>query len=84
MELYYDDHVFYRALLDEYITIERGEGVYLYDTDGRRYLDACGQGAGCIISVGYGVQEVVEAMDIARGAGVQVIGFTPPDRTGDE
>jgi biopolymer transport protein TolR len=24
-------------------------------------------------------QEVVEAMDIARGAGVQVIGFTPPD-----
>jgi biopolymer transport protein ExbD len=25
-------------------------------------------------------QEVIEAMDIARGAGVQVIGFTPPDR----
>lgn len=25
-------------------------------------------------------QEVVEAMDIARGAGVQVVGFTPPDR----
>lgn len=24
-------------------------------------------------------QEVIEAMDIARGAGVQVIGFTPPD-----
>jgi biopolymer transport protein ExbD len=24
-------------------------------------------------------QEVVEAMDIARGAGVQVIGFTPPE-----
>jgi biopolymer transport protein ExbD len=23
-------------------------------------------------------QEVIEAMDIARGAGVQVIGFTPP------
>ena len=62
MELYYDDHVFYRALLNEYIAIDRGEGVYLYDTDGRRYLDACGQGAGCIISIGYGVQEVVEAM----------------------
>ena len=62
MELYYDDRVFYRALLNEYITIDRGEGVYLYDTDGRRYLDACGQGAGCIISIGYGVQEVVEAM----------------------
>lgn len=25
-------------------------------------------------------QEIVEAMDIARGAGVQVVGFTPPDR----
>ena len=24
-------------------------------------------------------QEVVEAIDVARGAGVQVIGFTPPD-----
>ncbi|NIM49694.1 MAG: biopolymer transporter ExbD [Gemmatimonadales bacterium] len=24
-------------------------------------------------------QEVIEAMDIARGAGVQVIGFTPPN-----
>ena len=24
--------------------------------------------------------EVVEAMDIARGAGVQIIGFTPPDQ----
>ena len=23
-------------------------------------------------------QDVIEAMDIARGAGVQVIGFTPP------
>jgi biopolymer transport protein ExbD len=27
-------------------------------------------------------QEVVEAMDLARGAGVQVIGFTPPDSAG--
>ncbi|UCF40747.1 MAG: biopolymer transporter ExbD [Gemmatimonadota bacterium] len=25
-------------------------------------------------------QEVIDAMDIARGAGVQVVGFTPPDR----
>ena len=24
-------------------------------------------------------EEVIEAMDLARGAGVQVIGFTPPD-----
>ena len=29
-------------------------------------------------------QEVIEAIDIARGAGVQVIGFTPPDKNADE
>ncbi len=29
-------------------------------------------------------QEVVEAMDIARGAGVQVIGFTPPERSSED
>ncbi len=29
-------------------------------------------------------QEVIEAIDIARGAGVQVIGFTPPDKSADE
>lgn len=28
-------------------------------------------------------QEVIEAMDIARGAGVQVIGFTPPEDEGE-
>jgi biopolymer transport protein ExbD len=28
--------------------------------------------------------EVVEAMDIARGAGVQVIGLTPPEETGEQ
>ncbi len=28
--------------------------------------------------------DVVEAMDIARGAGVQVIGFTPPELKGDD
>ena len=28
--------------------------------------------------------DVISAMDVARGAGVQVIGFTPPENTGDE
>ena len=28
--------------------------------------------------------DVIEAMDVARGAGVQVIGFTPPEDTGEE
>jgi adenosylmethionine-8-amino-7-oxononanoate aminotransferase len=58
----YQDHIFYRGLMDRYVTIDRGEGVYLYDTDGQRYLDAAGQGAGGIVSVGYGRREVAEAM----------------------
>lgn len=29
-------------------------------------------------------RDVIEAMDIARGAGVQVIGFTPPEEKGEE
>jgi biopolymer transport protein ExbD len=28
--------------------------------------------------------DVIEAMDVARGAGVQVIGFTPPEEISDE
>jgi adenosylmethionine-8-amino-7-oxononanoate aminotransferase len=62
MKAYYNDHVFYRGLLHEHITIERGEGVYIYDTEGNRYLDASGQRVGGIISIGYGVGEVAEAM----------------------
>ncbi len=29
-------------------------------------------------------QDVIEAIDIARGAGVQVVGFTPPDKVAEE
>jgi biopolymer transport protein ExbD len=29
-------------------------------------------------------QDVIEAIDIARGAGVQVVGFTPPDKAAEE
>src|SRR3954467_4785468 len=35
-------HVFHRSLRHEYPFAVRGEGVYLYDRDGRRYLDASG------------------------------------------
>lgn len=58
--MYYKDHVLYRNLLTEYRTIERGEGVYLYDTEGKRYLDAIG-GAN-VADIGHGVVEVAEAM----------------------
>ncbi|MBO0702314.1 MAG: aspartate aminotransferase family protein, partial [Candidatus Dormibacteraeota bacterium] len=41
-------------------SIARGEGVWLWDTDGRRYLDGC-SGA-VVVNVGHGRREVVEAM----------------------
>jgi len=40
--------------------VERGEGVYLYDTEGRRYLD--GSGGAIVVNIGHGVREVAEAI----------------------
>jgi adenosylmethionine-8-amino-7-oxononanoate aminotransferase len=53
-------HVFYRRMAHEYPVIERGEGVYLYDTEGRRYLDA--SGGPLVVNIGHGVQSVAVAM----------------------
>ncbi len=52
--------VFPRLLDLEYPNIERGEGVWLYATDGRSILDACSGGA-MVACLGYGVQEVITA-----------------------
>jgi adenosylmethionine-8-amino-7-oxononanoate aminotransferase len=43
-----------------YPLIERGEGVWLYDTAGNPYLDAISGGA-MVTSLGYGITEVIEA-----------------------
>ena len=43
-----------------YPEIVRAEGVYLYDRDGRRYLDAAG--GALVVSVGHGVAEIAEAI----------------------
>lgn len=41
--------------------IERGEGIYLYDQDGRRYIDGA-SGSSAVTNIGHGVKAVVEAM----------------------
>ncbi|MGJ7094109.1 aspartate aminotransferase family protein [Vibrio hannami] len=38
-------HVFHRHCHSQLPTVVRGEGVYLYDSDGKRYLDGCGGAA---------------------------------------
>jgi len=53
-------NVFYRKLRQRVPRIVRGEGVYLYDDAGKRYLDACGGAMVC--SIGHGVAEVAEAL----------------------
>jgi adenosylmethionine-8-amino-7-oxononanoate aminotransferase len=43
-----------------YPVITRGKGVYLYDREGREYLDAVGGIA--VVNVGHGVPEIIAAM----------------------
>lgn len=44
----------------DYPVAVRGEGVYLYDSEGRRYLDGC---SGAVTaSLGHGLDEIVEAL----------------------
>ena len=45
----------------DYHIIERTEGVYLYDTAGKRYIDGTG-GSSVVVSIGHGVKEVPAAM----------------------
>ena len=48
----------YRLFYDEPVHLERGEGVYLFDRDGRRYLDCYNN----VASVGHCHPRVVEAL----------------------
>ncbi|PLR77261.1 aspartate aminotransferase family protein [Bacillus sp. V3-13] len=43
-----------------YPTVEYGKGVFLYDTDGKKYLDA--SSGAVTANIGHGVEEIVEAM----------------------
>ncbi len=53
--------MFYRDLFTKPLRIVRGEGVYVYDENGKKYLDASG-GANASIPIGHGVKSVIDAM----------------------
>ena len=57
---YPETGVFYRALDREFPMIVRGEGCWLIDEKGRRYLDACG--GAYVANLGHGVSEVADAV----------------------
>lgn len=54
------DALFYRTLKPEWTTIVRGEGVYLYDEEGRKFMD--GSSGIYVNNIGHGVPEIVEAI----------------------
>ena len=62
-----DTKVFPRFLDLPYPNIDRGDGVWLTTTDGRRILDACSGGA-MVACLGHGVPEVVAAAAGQAGA----------------
>lgn len=69
--------VIHRDLTRGYPTIVRGEGIYLYDDEGRRYIDGSG-GSAAVTAIGHGVPEVVAAVSeqVARLAYAPSHAFT--------
>jgi len=55
-----EHHFFARDLIKDYPLAVRGEGVWVFDENGKRYMDAC---AGANVSgIGHGVKEIGDAM----------------------
>ena len=54
------DHVFYRVPRKIYPKADRAEGVYIYDTEGKKYID--GSGGAAVVGIGHGIKEITEAM----------------------
>ena len=53
-------HVLHRSLLQAPARAARGDGVYVVDADGNRYLDGCGGAA--VSCLGHSHKAVIEAM----------------------
>lgn len=73
---YPETGVFYRALDREFPMIVRGEGCWLIDDTGKRYLDACG--GAYVANLGHGVSVVADAVaeQIRKVAYVNGTAFT--------
>ena len=55
-----DNYAVMRGWNKSYPVIERAEGIYLFDTEGNKYLDGSGGSSVCT-SVGHGVEEICKA-----------------------
>jgi adenosylmethionine-8-amino-7-oxononanoate aminotransferase len=52
--------VLYRNLHHSYPLITHGKGAYLFDNEGKQYLDACGGAA--VVNIGHGLKEFADAL----------------------
>ena len=75
---YPDTPVLYRHLGRDFPLVVRGEGCWLIDDQGKRYLDGCG--GAYVACLGHGVPEVADAVaeQIRRVAYVSGMSFTNP------
>ncbi len=63
-------NVFYRAPNKKLMIADRGEGIYIYDVDGNKYID--GASGAAVSNLGHGNKEVAEAV----GAQAQRLAFS--------
>lgn len=73
---YPQGHVLLRSLSKSFPVISHGEGIYLYDTDGKKYIDA--SGGAMVTSIGHGRKDVAQeiAEQLSRVAYVNGTQFT--------
>ncbi|MDX9871563.1 MAG: aspartate aminotransferase family protein [Clostridia bacterium] len=54
------DNVFYRNIKKNYTVVDHGEGIYLFDSEGKKYIDACSGAA--VSNLGHAHPAIVRAM----------------------
>jgi adenosylmethionine-8-amino-7-oxononanoate aminotransferase len=54
-------HVLVRDFRRSYVVADHAEGVYVWDEDGKRYLDGSA-GSSAVVSIGHGVDEIADVM----------------------
>ncbi len=60
-----DSHVFFTHWKKNYPVADYGKGIYIYDTDGKRYMDAIG--GMFVVTIGHGVPEIADAVAAQTG-----------------
>ncbi len=54
------EKVFYSVIDKQYPEVDYGKGMYVYDTNGKKYMD-CAAGI-AVVNIGHGVKEVIDRM----------------------